>query len=72
MPRSPNRANAAPPRWASLAEASEYLHIPNHTIRDWISAGLLPAYRVGPRLIQVDLNDCDRLRTRIPTAEPVQ
>jgi hypothetical protein len=37
-------------------------------MRDWIAKGLLPAYRLGPRQIQVDLNDIDALRTRIPAA----
>jgi excisionase family DNA binding protein len=59
---------AAEPRWASLAQASTYSTIPVKTLRDWISKGRLPAFRVGPRQIRVDLNDIDGLMRRIPTA----
>ncbi len=31
------------------------------TLRRWIAEGRLPAYRVGPRLIRVDLADLDAL-----------
>jgi excisionase family DNA binding protein len=57
----------AAPRWASLAQASEYLGgIPERTIRSWISKGWLPGFRIGPRQLQVNLNDLDAMRTRIP------
>lgn len=38
------------------------------TIRRWIAAGLITGYRVGPRLVKVDLNDVDKLARPIPTA----
>jgi len=38
-------------------------------MRDWITKGWLPAYRMGPRQIQIDLNDVDALRRRIPTVD---
>lgn len=61
---------ATQPRWRSLAEASEYSGgIPISTLRDWIRKGRLPAYRLGPRQLQVDLNDLDALRQRVPTAK---
>jgi excisionase family DNA binding protein len=66
MPRSATRE----PRWASFKAASAYAGIPTRTLRDWVSRGRLPAYRIGPRQIQVDLNDIDAIRVRIPTAEP--
>ena len=60
----------AQPRWRSLSEASDYAGgIPISTLRDWIRRGILPAYRVGPRQLQVDLNDLDALRRRVPTAK---
>ena len=63
-PRSPRE-----PKWVTgLAAASRYADIPIRTLRDWIAKGLLPAYRIGPRQIQIDLNDIDALRVRIPTA----
>jgi excisionase family DNA binding protein len=48
-----------------MNEAVEYSRIPWRTLRRWIKEGRLPAYRIGPRLIQVDLNDLDRLRRRL-------
>lgn len=66
----PRRASLAPaePRWASINEASAYSNIPKRTLRDWIRTGRLPGYRIGPRQIQVDLNDIDAMRRRIPAA----
>jgi hypothetical protein len=37
-------------------------------VRDWVAKGRLPAYRIGPRRIQIDLNDIDAMRVRIPAA----
>lgn len=67
-------ATAAPetgPRWATLAEAAAYAHVPVKTLRDWISKGHLPAYKMGPQrtsLLQVDLADLDALRRQVPSA----
>jgi excisionase family DNA binding protein len=61
-------ARSRKPRWASLEQAETYSNIPRRTLRRWIAKGWLPAYRLGPRQIQVDLNDVDRLRTPIPSA----
>jgi excisionase family DNA binding protein len=44
--------------------------IPVKTVRDWIRRGLLPAYRFGPRILRVDLNDIDAMRRRVPAAPP--
>lgn len=59
------------PRWLPLYEAADYLNVPHRTLRDWISRGLVPAYKVGPRQIQLRTDDLDRLRKRIPTARAV-
>jgi hypothetical protein len=56
------------PRWATLRQASTYSGVPVRRLRDWISAGKLPASRMGPKIITVDLDDVDRLRQPIPTA----
>ena len=58
------------PRWARFNDAADYAGVPVRTLRDWVAKGRLPAYRIGPRQIQVNLNDIDALRVRIPTAEP--
>lgn len=44
-----------------MAEAADYLCISDRTIRRYISAGILKAYRVGPRLIKVDLADIEAI-----------
>jgi excisionase family DNA binding protein len=66
---APAHTEPREPRWATLKAASEYAGgVPVRTLRDWIAKGLLPAYKIGPRQVQVDLNDVDALRVRIPTA----
>ena len=67
----PSAARTRSPRWASLAEAAVYSRVPRSTLRRWIAQGLLPANRLGPRRIEVDLNDLNALRQPIPTAATV-
>lgn len=45
----------------SPAEAAEYMGVHDATIRRWISKGILPAERVGPRLIRIKRTDLDAL-----------
>ena len=61
---------AAPPEpdYMPLIDAARYAGVPVRTMRDWVAKGLLPAYRIGPRQIQIDRHDIDRLRKRIPAA----
>lgn len=54
-------------RLASIATAADYADVCTRTVRRWISAGTLPGYRVGPRLVKVDLNDLDTVVRSIPT-----
>ena len=55
-------------RWSELAPAAQYAHISTKTLRRMIAAGELRAYRFGPRLLRVDLNEVDALFRPIPTA----
>jgi excisionase family DNA binding protein len=48
-------------RHVALTEAAEYLGVNPRTIRRYIAAGRLTGYRVGPRLIKVDLAELDSL-----------
>jgi len=59
-------------RYASLATGAEYAHCSIKTLRRRISDGSLTGYRMGPRLIRVDLNELDRLLRPIPTAGDVE
>jgi excisionase family DNA binding protein len=56
-------------RWVTIAAAAQRLGLSSKSIRRRIADGTLPAYRVGPRLIRLDLLDVDRLMLRpIPAA----
>lgn len=55
-------------RLASINQAAEYAGVCSRTIRRNISAGRLTGYRMGPRLIRVDLNELDSMLRPIPTA----
>lgn len=48
-------------RLASLAEAAEIADVHRLTLRRWGAEGRLRLYRVGPRLIKVDLNELEAL-----------
>jgi excisionase family DNA binding protein len=74
-PAMPSRAardleNYGPPaQWVTIAAAAQRLGISTKSIRRRIADGTLPAYRVGPRLIRLNLLDVDRLMVRpIPAA----
>jgi len=51
----------------AIAAAAKRDGVSTKTIRRYIAAGLLTAYRVGPRMIRVDLAEVDALLHRIPT-----
>lgn len=51
---------------APISEAAEYAAVSPKTIRRRIADGSLTAYRMGPRLIRVDLAEIDNLLQRIP------
>lgn len=54
-------------RLVSLAVAAERLDVCPRTIRRYIAAGRLTAYRIGPRLIKVDPVEIDQLPLLIHT-----
>lgn len=51
----------------NIHAAAEYADVHPMTVRRWISAGRVPAYRVGPRLVKVDLNELDAMLRPIAT-----
>lgn len=59
---------AAPRReLVSIAMAAEYLGVNPRTIRRRIAEGVLTGYRMGPRLVRVDLGEVDAmLRPIVP------
>jgi excisionase family DNA binding protein len=52
----------------SLADAARLLDCSPRTVRRRISEGTLRAYRVGPRLVKIDLADVEALLRPIPSA----
>jgi excisionase family DNA binding protein len=54
-------------RLASIAEAATYAACNPRTIRRMIARGELTGYRMGPRLVRVDLAEVDAALKVIPT-----
>lgn len=55
-------------RLLTIEEAADYTALSTRTIRRRISAGDLPAVRVGPRSIRVRHDDLEQLLRPIPNA----
>jgi excisionase family DNA binding protein len=66
-PPSTHRA-AARRELVSLAEAAAYAKLSVRTVRRYIASGRLTGYRIGPRLIRVDLEELESLARPIPAA----
>lgn len=49
-----------PAKLVSIAEAAEYLGVTTRSIREWITEGRLPAYRVGPKVIRIKMADLEK------------
>ena len=63
-------ANPPAPEWLSLQKAALIYDVSVDTLRRSISAGRLPASRLGTRLIRVRIADLERLYRPIPTVHP--
>jgi excisionase family DNA binding protein len=64
-------SNTVARRYASLKAAAIHYGISEKTLRRRISEGHLKGYRMGPRLIRVDLDEVEAMMMRpIPTAGP--
>ena len=53
-------------RLMGIAEAAKYANVHPSTLRRRIADGQLPAYRVGPKLLKVDLDDVEALIRPVP------
>lgn len=56
------------PKWLTLAQAAQILGVCTRTIRRRISAGELPANKIGRKAIRIKLADLDLISRRIPSA----
>jgi len=57
-----------PGQLGSLSAAAEYYGVTPRTIRRWVAQGRLTAYRVGPRLLRVDLDATEQLVRQLRTS----
>lgn len=48
-------------RLLTVAEAAEIKSVHPRTVRGWITRGILPAERTGPRLIRIRRHDLDHM-----------
>ena len=55
-------------RTGTIAQVAQAYGVSTKTVRRLISRGDLHAYRLGSRLIRVDLNEAESLLRPIPTA----
>ncbi|GAB2575911.1 helix-turn-helix domain-containing protein [Microlunatus antarcticus] len=68
MTRSP--APTAPKRrLTDIATGASALGVDPRTIRRWIADGRLPGYRVGGKLLRVDMADIDALVTPVTSTK---
>lgn len=73
VPKAPQKQqhNQASPlpnhELGSVKEAAERYGCSPDTVRRWVAQGMLDAYRLGPRLLRIDLTADDRLLRRIQT-----
>jgi excisionase family DNA binding protein len=72
LPAHPGAWGQPVPEWLSLQQAAAIYGVSVDTLRRSISAGELPASRLGVRLIRVRLDDLERLFRPVPTAAPIR
>jgi len=56
-------------RTAPLKTTSEQYGVSERTLRRYIAQGKITGYRLGPRMIRVDLDEVEALLEPIPTAK---
>jgi excisionase family DNA binding protein len=61
------KISTASPRFAPLDHAATSLGCSIKTVRRYIADGRLTGYRMGPRLLRVDMNEVEALLSPIPT-----
>lgn len=52
-------------RYASLSQGADHLQVSERTLRRMIASGEVSGYRLGKRLIRVDLNEIDAFMTPV-------
>jgi len=56
--------------YISIDDAASRLGVHSKTLRKWVAAGHVPAYRLGPKVLRIKLADLEAMveRKRIPNA----
>jgi excisionase family DNA binding protein len=57
--RHPDQTDGSPRRWATIAETAEYLRVSDRAVRLMLADGRLTSYRLGPRIVRIDLAEVD-------------
>jgi excisionase family DNA binding protein len=55
------------PKFISLESAAEWLDCSPRTVRRYIAEGRLTAYRIGPRLLRIDVAELEALMRKVPS-----
>ena len=71
MPRPANgAARPAPRRYASVQAVAAMYDVDPMTVRRWIASGLVHGYRIGDRLVKLDLDEVEaKVVQQIPNAD---
>lgn len=56
------------PNLGSVAQAADLLGVSTQTVRRYIEQGRLSAYRIGPRIVKINLDELGGLVHKIPSA----
>ena len=67
-PRVAKPPGTTPGQLAGIGKAANLVDVCERTVRRWIADGLITGYRVGPKLLKVDLAEIDALVRPVPTA----
>lgn len=63
-----NAALPASPRWASKPETAIYIRGSVKTVQRMLDSGKLTGYRLGDRMLRIDLNEVDALMQPVPAS----
>ena len=55
-------------RFATVAQAAEEFGVCDRTIRRYIASGRVAGYRLGPRMVRVDLDEIEAAMCRMGAA----
>ncbi|WP_347343486.1 helix-turn-helix domain-containing protein [Jatrophihabitans telluris] len=67
MRPTPRASNTALRSLSTIQQVATANHVSERTVRRWIASGLITGYRMGPRLIRLDMDEVERLLRPIPT-----